>query len=57
MLFRSRKIVQGSKEDTVLQPFDIIDVASRGGGKRKFSPMEVESRSVPQRGLVLRIVD
>ena len=34
------KIKSGTIEDVILKPFDIIDVASKGGGKRKFPPVE-----------------
>lgn len=34
------KIKRGELEDAILKPFDIIDVASKGGGKRKYPPVE-----------------
>jgi protein involved in polysaccharide export with SLBB domain len=34
------KIRRGESEDVILRPFDIIDVASKGVGKRKFPPIE-----------------
>jgi len=47
-----------TQKDMVLKPFDILDVASRGGGKRKLPPRREQSgpetnRSPPP----LRIVD
>jgi protein involved in polysaccharide export with SLBB domain len=52
------KIKTGGSTDTVLQPFDIIDVASRGGGKRRFpSSVESQSRSTASAEAPLRIVD
>lgn len=45
-------------KDVVLKPFDIIDVASRGGGKRKFPPQpEQTGRNSTRTELPLRIVD
>jgi protein involved in polysaccharide export with SLBB domain len=34
------KIKRGESEDAILKPFDIIDVAAKGGGKRKYPPVE-----------------
>ncbi|MBV9242680.1 MAG: SLBB domain-containing protein [Acidobacteria bacterium] len=45
-------------KDAVLKPFDIIDVASRGGGKRKLPPQpEQNSRNSTKTEPPLRIVD
>jgi polysaccharide export outer membrane protein len=45
-------------KDAVLKPFDIIDVASRGGGKRKLPPQpEQNDRNSTRAELPLRIVD
>jgi len=45
-------------KDAVLKPFDIIDVASRGGGKRKLPPQsEQTGRNSTQTEPPLRIVD
>lgn len=34
------KIMRGESEDAILKPFDIIDVVAKGGGKRKYPPVE-----------------
>ena len=45
-------------KDAVLKPFDIIDVASRGGGKRKLPPqLESSGRNSTQAEPPLQIVD
>ncbi|HEY2848150.1 MAG TPA: SLBB domain-containing protein [Pyrinomonadaceae bacterium] len=45
-------------KDAVLKPFDIIDVASRGGGKRRLPPQLEQTRRNPARTEPpLRIVD
>jgi protein involved in polysaccharide export with SLBB domain len=45
-------------KDAVLKPFDIIDVASRGGGKRKLPPQQEQpDRNSRQTEPPLRIVD
>jgi protein involved in polysaccharide export with SLBB domain len=45
-------------KDVVLRPFDIIDVASRGGGKRKLAPQQEQTgRNSTQPDPPLRIVD
>ena len=45
-------------KDAVLKPFDIIDVASRGGGKRKLPPqLEPSGRNSTQAEPPLQIVD
>ena len=45
-------------KDAVLKPFDIIDVASRGGGKRKLPPQpEQTGRNSTKSEPPLRIVD
>jgi len=47
-----------AQKDVVLKAFDIIDVASRGGGKRKLPPSREQIGSNPNRPQVpLRIVD
>ncbi|HEV7699546.1 MAG TPA: SLBB domain-containing protein [Pyrinomonadaceae bacterium] len=52
------KIKAGVSEDMVLKPFDIIDVASRGGGKRKLPPIvETHGRGSTAAEPPLRIVD
>ncbi|MFL6373915.1 MAG: polysaccharide biosynthesis/export family protein [Pyrinomonadaceae bacterium] len=46
------------KKDAILKPFDIIDVASRGGGKRKLPPQQEQTgRNSTQTEPPLRIVD
>lgn len=52
------KIKAGTSEDVILKPFDIIDVASKGGGKRKFPPVEVNTYGANnQTEPPLRIID
>jgi protein involved in polysaccharide export with SLBB domain len=52
------KIKDGESVDEVLKPFDIIDVASRGGGKRRFPPTAAnEEKTRMGRELPLRVVD
>jgi protein involved in polysaccharide export with SLBB domain len=47
-----------ASKDAVLKPFDIIDVASRGGGKRKLPPQpEQNGRNSTRTEPPLRIVD
>lgn len=53
------KIDRGESVDEVLKPFDIIDVAARGGGKRKYPPVAVtdENKDRGKAELPLRVVD
>lgn len=53
------KIKRGESVDTVLKPFDIIDVASKGGGKRKYPPLAANSEKTERdkRELPLRVID
>lgn len=53
------KIKRSEIEDEILKPFDIIDVAARGGGKRKYPPTFAtdinRNRNIAE--LPLRVVD
>ena len=53
------KIKRGETNDEILRPFDIIEVATKGGGKRKYPPVvaigEKSNRGIPE--FALRIVD
>jgi len=53
------KVKRGETKDEVLLPFDIIEVASKGGGNRKYPPRLAndENRDRPSRELPLRIVE
>ena len=52
------KIKRGESKDEVLKPFDIIDVAAKGSGKRKYPPAaRNESRDRAMTNLPLRIVE
>lgn len=53
------KIKSGKMVDEVLRPFDILDVAAKGGEKRKFPPVSVrdESRDKIKGELPLKIVE
>ena len=53
------KIKQGVTDDVVLSSFDIIDVASKGGGKRKYPPALADNAKSERNGreLPLRVVD
>lgn len=53
------KIKRGVTDDTVLSSFDIIDVASKGGGKRKLPPELTSSAKNGRNGkeLPLRVID
>jgi protein involved in polysaccharide export with SLBB domain len=53
------KIKRGELEDETLKPFDIIDVAAKGGGKRKYPPLVAsgENRDRAKADLPLRVVD
>ncbi|MEQ1646658.1 MAG: SLBB domain-containing protein, partial [Pyrinomonadaceae bacterium] len=53
------KIKSGEMVDEVLRPFDILDVAAKGGEKRKFPPVSVrdESREKNKGELPLKIVE
>lgn len=52
------KIARGESIDAVLKPFDILEVAAKGGSKRKYPPIvsaqEAETRAAE---LPLRVVD
>ena len=53
------KIKRGVTDDIVLSSFDIIDVASKGGGKRKYPPTVAGSAKTNRNGreLPLRVID
>ena len=53
------KIKQGVSDDIVLTSFDIIDVASKGGGKRKYPPSLASGSKTNRNGreLPLRVID
>lgn len=52
------KIKRGESADVVLEPFDIIDVAGKGGRKRKLPPVAAKTQtSAGQRELPLRVID
>lgn len=52
------KIATGEAVDVVVRPFDIIDVAARGGVKRKYPPVISANDSEARRAeLPLRVVD
>ncbi len=53
------KIKSGETNDEVLRPFDIIEVASKGGGARKYPPVFAndENRDRSKQEMPLRIVD
>ena len=53
------KIKRGVTDDIVLSSFDIIDVASKGGGKRKYPPAVAGSAKTNRNGreLPLRVID
>ena len=53
------KIKRGESIDVVLKPFDIIEVASKGGGKRKYPPLAANSERTngDKRELPLRVID
>jgi protein involved in polysaccharide export with SLBB domain len=53
------KIKKGVAPDEILRPFDIIEVASKGGGKRKYPPVIANDQNTDRspRDLPLKIVD
>jgi protein involved in polysaccharide export with SLBB domain len=52
------KIKRGETNDVVLKPFDIIDVAGKGGSKRKFPPVAPSTdNSANKRELPMRVID
>lgn len=51
------KIKRGELIDVVLRPFDIIDVAGKGSGKRKDPPIAVNTGKSDSRELPLRVID
>ena len=53
------KIKNGNLEDEVLRPFDIIEVASKGGSKRKYPPVGANEQNIDRsrQELPLKIVD
>lgn len=53
------KIKRGETNDEILRPFDIIEVAAKGGGKRKYPPVVAvdEKSNRGNQELPLRIVD
>ena len=52
------KIKSGEMVDEILRPFDILDVAARGGERRKFPPVSVRDESREKKGeLPLKIVE
>ncbi len=53
------KIKRGVTDDTILASFDIIDVASKGGGKRKYPPVLANGAKTNKNGreFPLKVVD
>ncbi len=51
------KIKRGELIDVVLKPFDIIDVAVKGSGKRKNPPVAISTAKTEKRELPLRVID
>ncbi len=53
------KVKKGEMVDEILRPFDILDVAAKGGDKRKFPPVSIrdESREKGRGELPLKIVE
>lgn len=51
------KIKRGESVDIVLKPFDIIDVAGKGGSKRKFPPITPNNGNTATRELPIRVID
>lgn len=51
------KIKRGETVDIVLKPFDILDVAGKGGAKRKFPPVAPEGGNSAARDLPIRVID
>lgn len=53
------KIKKGEMTDEILRPFDIIEVASKGGGKRKYPPVAANDQNTERtaRELPLKVVD
>lgn len=52
------RVKRGEADDEILKPFDIIDVASKGGVKRKFPPIEANVyRSTNPTEPPLRVID
>jgi len=53
------KIKRGEAEDAVLRQFDIVEVAARGGAKRKYPPVVVSDKDKDRAAseLPLRVVD
>lgn len=53
------KIETGEADDLILQPFDIVEVAQKGKGKSRYSPIPKGSddNSANSRNLPLRIID
>ena len=51
------KIKRGELVDVVLKPFDIIDVAAKGSGKRKDPPIAASTVKTDRRELPLRVID
>ncbi|HRI04754.1 MAG TPA: SLBB domain-containing protein [Pyrinomonadaceae bacterium] len=51
------KIKRGELVDVVLKPFDIIDVAGKGSGKRKNPPLAISTVKTERLELPLRVID
>lgn len=51
------KIKHGELADNVLKPFDIIDVATKGRGKRKSPPVAPTTAKTDRRELPLKVID
>ena len=53
------KIKRDESKDEVLKQFDIVEVASKGGGKRKYPPLAAteESTNRGKSELPLRVID
>jgi protein involved in polysaccharide export with SLBB domain len=52
------KIKATPAEDVILNPYDIVDVAQKGRGNRRFPPrMDPESERTTRLNLAVRVVD
>jgi hypothetical protein len=52
------KIARGESIDVILEPFDILEVAAKGGSRRKYPPVVSAIDTEPNRAeLPLRVVD
>lgn len=51
------RVKRAEADDEILRPFDIIDVASKGGAKRKFPPVEANVYRTNPAEPPLRVID